>query len=104
MSRGGPIGTDGGGVADGAVHRCPSGIAPPEAPLFGRPADRGEPSGPASRGYVHAVSPAPSECGPDSPIPTAGTPTPSAPAATASPPGRPEGKPGHGPGGTKGPK
>ncbi|CAM5489943.1 hypothetical protein [Streptomyces afghaniensis 772] [Streptomyces afghaniensis] len=78
-------------------------------PLVGRPANGDEPSGPASVSPTTAASPTPSESAPDpqSPsagTPTAGTPTTSAPAVTATPPGRTDGKPGHGPGGTKGPK
>ncbi|MET9681502.1 hypothetical protein [Streptomyces coeruleorubidus] len=81
----------------------------PGTPLAGRPADPDEPSGAASTSPSTEASPTRSEPGPTTPSPsagspTAGTPTTSAPAATASPPGRSEGKPGHGPGGTKGPK
>ncbi|MDQ0750948.1 hypothetical protein QF034_005179 [Streptomyces africanus] len=81
----------------------------PGTPLVGRPANSDEPSGPASASPSTAVNPTPSESGPDAPspsagTPTAGTPTTSAPAVTATPPGRSDGKPGHGPGGTKGPK
>ncbi|MFH9004069.1 hypothetical protein ACH4E5_12615 [Streptomyces afghaniensis] len=81
----------------------------PATPLVGAPADPDEPSGVASASPSTAADPTPSESGPDtaSPsvgTPTAGTPATSAPAATATPPGRTDGKPGHGPGGTKGPK
>ncbi|MEU0386036.1 hypothetical protein [Streptomyces chartreusis] len=79
------------------------------APLVGGPADRDEPSGAGSASPPTAASPTPSESGTNAPSPSAGSPTTgapttSAPAATASPPGRSEEKPGHGPGGTKGPK
>lgn len=81
----------------------------PEAPFVGGPADRDEPSGAGTASPSTAASSTPSESGTDAPSPSAGspttgTPTTSAPAATASPPGRSEEKPGHGPGGTKGPK
>ncbi|WP_086559512.1 hypothetical protein [Streptomyces africanus] len=81
----------------------------PVTPLVGRPANSDEPAGPASASPSTEASPAPSESGPDAPSPSAGTPsagipTTSAPAVTATPPGRTEAKPGHGPGGTKGPK
>ncbi|MER7402114.1 hypothetical protein ABT373_06360 [Streptomyces sp. NPDC000070] len=82
----------------------------PGAPLVRLPANSDEPSGAAaSASPAAAGTPAPSGPGTDAPSPspgspTAGAPTSSAPAVTASPPGRPESKPGHGPGGTKGPK
>jgi hypothetical protein len=81
----------------------------PGSPLIAPPVNTDEPSGAASASPSTAASPTPSESGPDTPdpsagSPTAGTPTASAPTATASPPGRTDGKPGHGPGGTKGPK
>ncbi|MGK5693984.1 hypothetical protein ACSNOJ_13965 [Streptomyces sp. URMC 128] len=77
----------------------------PGTPLVGQQPNSDEPSGPASVSPSTEASSTPS--GPDAPspsagTPTAGTPTTSAPAAT--PPGRTDGKPGHGPGGTKGPK
>jgi hypothetical protein len=84
----------------------------PGTPLVARPANSDEPSGPASASPSTEASP--TQSGPDAPSPSAGTPsagtptagipTTSAPAVAATPPGRTEGKPGHGPGGTKGPK
>jgi hypothetical protein len=76
----------------------------PGAPLVGGPAHSDEPSGAASASPSTEADPTPSESGPDAASPSAGTPTTSAPATTATPPGRADGKPGHGPGGTKGPK
>ncbi|WP_338782765.1 hypothetical protein [Streptomyces sp. DG1A-41] len=80
----------------------------PTVPLVDRPAHSDEPSGAASASPSTAASPTPSESWTDAPSPsagspTAGPPTTSAPAA-ASTPGKSEGKRGHGPGGTKGPK
>ncbi|MEU0248884.1 hypothetical protein ABZ192_32085 [Streptomyces sp. NPDC006235] len=79
----------------------------PGTPLVAQPANSDEPSEPASVGPSTEASPTPSEPATPSPsvgTPSAATPTTSAPAATATPPGRTDGKPGHGPGGTKGPK
>ncbi|MEU3850032.1 hypothetical protein [Streptomyces sp. NPDC029554] len=84
----------------------------PGAPLEGGPTDQGPASGTGSSAPSAPsapASPTPSAGGgtgaPESPAgsPTAGTATPSA-SVTATPPGRADGKPGHGPGGTKGPK
>lgn len=80
----------------------------PTVPLVDRPAHGDGPSGAASASPSTAASPTPSEPGTDAPSPSAGSPTADPPTASApaaaSPPGRSEGKRGHGPGATKGPK
>ncbi|WP_432117117.1 hypothetical protein [Streptomyces sp. bgisy032] len=83
-----------------------------DAPLVAGPEDSGEPSGGASASPSAEGSRSPSpSASDDAAPPPSGEPTTSAPAApapttttTAAPPGRADGKPGHGPGGTKGPK
>ncbi|CAM5359291.1 hypothetical protein [Streptomyces purpurascens] len=85
----------------------PTGTGPastPAVPLVGGPADGDEPSGAASASPSTAASRTPSESGTDAGSPSADSPMPSAPTVTTSAPGRSEGRPGHGPGGTKGPK
>ncbi|MDQ1016640.1 hypothetical protein [Streptomyces afghaniensis] len=115
-TREGGAGHGGGGRTGPTAGESPTapstggGPAPaPGTPLVGGPADRDEPSGAATESPSTTASPTASESGtdpasPSAGSPTAGTPTTSAPAATATPPGRADGKPGHGPGGTKGPK
>ncbi|MFF7792239.1 hypothetical protein [Streptomyces sp. NPDC007991] len=86
----------------------------PANPLDGGAANSDEPSGPATASPSTETSATPAESGQNAPSstaagptaasPTAGTPTTSPPAAEATPPGRAGGKPGYGPGGTKGPK
>ncbi|GAA2584645.1 hypothetical protein GCM10010304_29120 [Streptomyces roseoviolaceus] len=85
----------------------PAGTGPaatPAAPLVGGPADGDEPSGAASASPSTAASRTPSESGTGAASSSAGSPTAFAPTAATSAPGRAEGKPGRGPGGTKGPK
>ncbi|GAA2528984.1 hypothetical protein GCM10010423_24780 [Streptomyces levis] len=86
-------------------------VSSPGAPLESGSTDQGSASGAESAAPSAPSAPAsttPSADGTDTPgspigSPTAGAPTTSAP-ATTTPPGRTDGKPGHGPGGTKGPK
>ncbi|MFJ4535864.1 hypothetical protein ACIP39_07805 [Streptomyces tibetensis] len=85
--------------------------ASPDAPLAGRPGNSDEASGAASPSPSPTVSRTPSASATDDARPPAGTSTTTAPADTGpsptaapSAPGRSDGKPGHGPGGTKGPK
>jgi hypothetical protein len=80
----------------------------PGAPVGGGPVDGGEDSGGASADPSAPASTTPSADGTDTPEPSADSPTAATPAtsapATTTPPGRVDGKPGRGPGGTKGPK
>lgn len=85
--------------------------ASPDTPLVGRPGRSDGPSGAASASPSPAVSRTPSASGTDGARPPVGASTTTAPAdsgssptAEPSAPGRADGKPGHGPGGTKGPK
>ncbi|MEU0169120.1 hypothetical protein ABZ214_27330, partial [Streptomyces iakyrus] len=85
-----------------------------DAPLVAGPGGSDEPSGMASASPSSEAGRTPSASGtgsapppatgPTSGAPTDTAPTDTAPTGTASAPGRPDGKPGRGPGGTKGPK
>ncbi|MFI8170620.1 hypothetical protein ACIGAN_30295 [Streptomyces sp. NPDC085931] len=119
---GGPSGGPSGGTRSGEGGRTastagevptaspPDGVraSSPGAPLDAGAASGGRTAGAESAAPSAPVSATPSSGGADTPepsasSPTADAPTTSAPAAT-TPPGRSDGKPGHGPGGTKGPK
>ncbi|MEV5355131.1 hypothetical protein [Streptomyces sp. NPDC052693] len=119
---GGPSGGPSGGTRSGEGGRTASTAgevptaSPPDgvrASSPGAPLDAGAASGDRTAGAGSAapsapVNVTPSSGGADTPEPSAGSPTADAPTTSApaatTPPGRSDGKPGHGPGGTKGPK
>lgn len=92
----------------GGVRASTPGAPVGGGPVGGGPVDGGGDSDGASADPTAPASTTPSADGTDAPEPsadstTAATPATSAP-ATTTPPGRVDGKPGRGPGGTKGPK
>ncbi|MFE1948096.1 hypothetical protein [Streptomyces massasporeus] len=112
---GGTRGGEGGrtGPTAGESPTAATGASSPakasDAPLVAGPGGSDEPSGTASASPSSEAGRTPSASGTDSAPPpasgpTSDAPTGTAPTATASAPGRWEGKPGRGPGGTKGPK
>ncbi|MFC7843478.1 hypothetical protein [Streptomyces sp. NPDC057382] len=99
-------------TAEDSPAASPAGTDPAataQAPLAGTPEESGRPSGAASGSASRTASPAPSATatgGASSPAGGGATSAPAepAPTATSTAPGRFDGKPGRGPGGTKGPK